>query len=414
MSELRDKIAEAQADIIRMYQDAGDTRDWAVAWSGGKDSTVVLALTLSAIETLPKESLTRHIHVSMSDTAVENPQLEDYMHSQLRLLRKHIEAAGLPVSVSLVRREQRKSYFYLLLGRGYYLPLNNGRGRWCTDRLKLEPRMSHLKSINPSYVLTGVRLDESSLRRASIEKFTEDPQLNIKIARDGTLTSSKNFMPIVNFTVEDVWGYLSSEGVPWGSTSDIRRLYKEATGECGFTNPLGVQKKSVESCGARFGCWVCPVVVNDRSTEKMSETHKWMEPLTEWRVLQLKVFGTYVPIKPDGQSRKERSAELSKWREQNRRTKLISKSGYSRKGKRMEDGQGTLTVEAREFLLEQLLETERIMNFIRKGKGLPPLTLISQEEVEMIRSMHKEDRQNCPYLVTNQLGISASELYELI
>ncbi|MGM1044848.1 MAG: phosphoadenosine phosphosulfate reductase family protein [Bacillota bacterium] len=415
---------EATSDLKQMYLDKTDERDWAVAWSGGKDSTCVMSMTIKMLESLKPEQRKRKIHAVMSDTVMENPNLEQYMHGQVKLLTKYIEEMNLPVTVSLVTRELKQSYFYLVLGRGYFLPQNNGSGRWCTDRLKLKPQNKKLYEINPSYILIGTRLSESDKRKKSIEKWTSKNNLSYKIGDHANLTNSKTFMPIIDFTIEDVWNYLSKERLPWGSSHAVRTLYREATGECGFTNPKATEKEAAkaESCGARFGCWTCPVILNDRSTEVMSESHPWMEPLSRWRMLQLKAFGDYIPPKPKGQKRKERSEVLRQWREINKEIKRITKSGHKRNGKPMIDkktgeirvDQGTFTVEAREYLFEELLKTEQEVNEIRDEMGLFPLKLISDEEIHMIKEMWVTDRRDYSHLVTNVNGLSIDYLKELI
>jgi DNA sulfur modification protein DndC len=417
----KEKVAIAKAEIERMYLDESDGRDWAVAWSGGKDSTCVMGLVVSVLESIPPEKRTRKVHAVMSDTVVENPNLEAYMHDQVDKLRRYAVQKELPIEVHLVKRPPEQSYFYLILGRGYFLPMNNGQGRWCTDRLKIQPQNKILAEIKPSYILLGSRLAESENRKRSIEKWTEenDP-ISRKIGAHPYLPDTKTFMPIVDFTVEDVWAYLQFERLGWSSTHAVRKLYKEATGECGFSNPRGT-KNAVEACGARFGCWTCPVILNDRSTEKMSEYNAWMRPLSEWRMLQIKVFGDYKPPREPGQSRKERSEVLRKWEAINAQIKRITKSGYNRNGKRMTDKQGnprddygTITVEAREYLFEKLIETEAKVNELRAAQNLPPLQLISNEEKRMIREQWEIDRKHYPHLVTNVNKIPISELDRIL
>jgi DNA sulfur modification protein DndC len=421
--DFQDLLKSALHDLETMYLDQTDIRDWAIAWSGGKDSTCVMGMVVKMLESLPSEKRTRIIHAVMSDTVIENPNLELYMHDQVDKLSKYIEDKKLPMTVSLVQREPEQSYFYLILGRGYFLPQNNGAGRWCTDRLKLQPQNRKLKEINPSYILIGARLSESEKRKQSIEKWTGKNDLSYKIGDHANLVNSKTFMPIIDFTIEDVWRYLSVERLPWSSTHAVRTLYKEATGECGFTNPRETEKMAAkaEACGARFGCWVCPVILNDRSTEQMAETHEWMKPLTEWRTLQMQVFGDYIPPRPEGQKRKERSEILSQWREINQQIKLVTKSGHKRNGNRMvdrtgniRDDQGTITVEAREFLYEELLKTEKEVNKLRQEKGLKTLTLISNEEKKMIQKQWEFDRNKHPWLVTNVNGYGIDRLKELL
>lgn len=418
-----DLVAETKQDLKQLYLNKDDERDWAVAWSGGKDSTTVMGLVVSMLEELKPEQRTRTIHAVMSDTVIENPNLEIYMMDQVKKLREYIEKSDLPITVDVVKRELKNSYFYLILGRGYFLPQNNGRGRWCTGRLKLAPQNEMLRDINPSFILIGVRLSESSKRKASIKKWSDNDNLNKKIGDHANLTKSNTFMPIVDFTIEDVWEYLQRERLAWSSTHDVRRLYRDATGECGFTNPKGTEAKASQSetCGARFGCWTCPVILKDRSTEEMSKHNKWMKPLSDYRMMQLKVMGDYIPNKPALQKRKARSYVLKEAKRIGNEIKKITKSGHKRNGKLYTDNdgiihnnKGTFTVEGRKFLYEQLINTEIEVNNLRINEGLEPLTLISEEEKQMIKDMWELDEKHSPWLITNVNGLPIEKLNDYI
>lgn len=404
--DIKEKVTLSKAVILKMYLDETDTRDWAVAFSGGKDSTAVMALMVSVLESLPKEQRIRKVHAVMSDTVMENPLVHDHMKEQMDQINEYARKKDLPISVTQVVRPLEQSFYYLVLGKGYPLPQNNGKARWCTSRLKIDPQIKFLKKINPSYTLTGVRSAESTARARSIEKFQIDEFIGFNKQYKDTFT----LMPIVHWTIQDVWRFLEVEGISWGSTLSVRTIYKDATGECGFSNPVGVETKSVEVCGARHGCWNCPVIMKDRSTEKMSEKHEWLEPLTEWRATMIKVYGNYQPDKPKDQPRKERSAALKDQKEKNEKIKLITKSGYQRNGKRLKDGQGCLTMEARKFLFDQLLTTEKLVNRLRKYSNLEPITLLSEEEKEIIQKQWFSDYKNAEYLITNPLGIEITEL----
>lgn len=395
MMKISELVAATKAVIMMMYLDEADQKPWAIAFSGGKDSTAAAGLVISVIEALPKERWTRRVYLTMSNTIVENPLVHAHMEDQANAINKYCEKHGLPVSVTVVQRELKESYFVKVLGLGYPLPLNNGRGRWCTDRLKIQPQNKFLKEINPSFIVTGVRKAESGARAKSIDKWS----ISEFIGDHVNMKESNTFNPLVNWTITDVWKYLEMEGLPWGSTLSVRTIYKDATGECGFTNPEGTEDKSVEVCGARHGCWLCPVVLKDRSTEKMSEKHEWLEPLTEWRVKQLRVYGA------EHHSKKA-------FKERNERIKAFTKAGYNRKGKKMEIGQGTLTVKARKYLLNSLLETEGYVNRFRKQDGLDPINLISQEEVTLIQELWKDDELNRPYLIGEPLPEEIVELFE--
>lgn len=406
------KLVETRLDILTRYVDEKDKRDWVVAWSGGKDSTVVLGLVTEVIKALPPEQRKRHVHVIMSDTRVENPILGTYMHDQVEKFNSYAKKHALPMKAEIVARPVENSYFVLTLGRGYFLPMRNGQGRWCTGRLKIDPSNAKFTEIKPSFKVVGTRTGESISRAESIEKH----RIDYKIAEDAASSESLLFMPIVDWTVDDVWTYLGEDNLGWSSTLEVRNLYKEATGECGLSNPKGVESRAqaMEACGARFGCWLCPVITSDRSTEEMAIIHEWMKPLTEWRELQMKVYGDFKPIRPKGQSRKDRSKVLRKWEEINNQVRLITKAGFNRAGKRMKDGQGTLTVEARQYLFNRLIETQETVNRLRELEGLSSLELISKEEIEIIKNTWEEDIKNYPHLVTNAVGISFDRLEGLI
>lgn len=307
-----------------------------------------------------------------------------------------------------------------------FLPLRNGKARWCTDKLKIQPVNRFLKELNPKYLLTGVRRAESDNRAKTIDKFrqmTEKKGINEteKITVDANNKGRLIFMPIVDFTVDDVWNYLVSIGIPWGDSMAVRTIYKEATGECGLNNPQGVENiaKQAEACGARFGCWTCPVVRTDRSTEEMTKYHAWLEPLTEWRSLHMKATGCFEPVKTEpgrlkGEALKRRKAELKKWRDINEKAKLVSRSGYMRNGKWVGEGRGCITIEVRKYLFEKLLEAEKLANRIRAMESLPPIWLISEEEKEMIVYQWKEDLEKRPYLEKNPIGLTVEWFTQLI
>lgn len=86
-----DKLVTTRLEIMEMYTDSKDDKDWVVAWSGGKDSTVTLGLVTEVIKALPPESRKRRVRVIMSDTKVENPILATYMRNQVDLFNRYAE-----------------------------------------------------------------------------------------------------------------------------------------------------------------------------------------------------------------------------------------------------------------------------------------------------------------------------------
>src|SRR5690625_133688 len=184
------------------------------------------------------------------------------MHDQVEKFNAYSHKHGLPMKAEIVSRPVETSYFVLTLGRGYFLPMRNGRGRWCTGRLKIDPSNAKFNEIKPSDKVGGTSSSESTARAASIDRF----RTSHKIAEDASSSDTMLFMPIVDWTVDEMWEYLRMHTLGWSSTRPVRDLYKVATGDCRISNPKGVESKAhaMEASGARFGCWLCPVITSDR------------------------------------------------------------------------------------------------------------------------------------------------------
>ena len=139
-------------------------RHWAIAYSGGKDSTATVTLLAHLIESrqiAPPESLT----VLYADTRMELPPL----HACALTLLNELAQRGIQTQVVLPELDDR--FFVYLFGRGVPAPKN--RFRWCTSQLKVEPMERALAGLREScgeklLMLTGVRLGESAARDSRI------------------------------------------------------------------------------------------------------------------------------------------------------------------------------------------------------------------------------------------------------
>jgi DNA sulfur modification protein DndC len=60
-----------------------DERPWIIGFSGGKDSSMVLQLVWYALRQIPREKLTKPIHVICNDTLVENPKIVEWIDKSL-------------------------------------------------------------------------------------------------------------------------------------------------------------------------------------------------------------------------------------------------------------------------------------------------------------------------------------------
>ena len=94
-----DLATATRQNLIFQYRE--DNRPWVVAYSGGKDSTLLLQLVYEVLEELGN-SAHKEVHVVASDTRVEAPNVEDYLHERMTHLEANARAKGLPVKIHIV------------------------------------------------------------------------------------------------------------------------------------------------------------------------------------------------------------------------------------------------------------------------------------------------------------------------
>jgi len=161
----RMQIDEAIALTQQSLQAHGPEHEhWAIAWSGGKDSTATLTLVLWMIDSgmVPAP---KRLTILYADTRMEIPPLaiaaEDI--SACLIARGH--------QVQRVVAEMDRRFMVYLLGRGVPPP-NNGTLRWCTQSIKIDPMEEALREATKDgsiLMITGVRQGESAIRDRRIE-----------------------------------------------------------------------------------------------------------------------------------------------------------------------------------------------------------------------------------------------------
>lgn len=275
------ELGLVRSDIQCQYLEEDGGKPWVIAFSGGKDSTMLLQMVWSALQKLPPELLTRQIYVICNNTMVENPRILDFVDRHLKAIEKASAEQGLPIIVDQTTPQLEDSFWVNLIGKGY--PAPNNMFRWCTERLKIKPTTLYIQDKISEHgeiiILLGTRSDESANRAKSIKKH----EVKGSRLRAHPLPNAKVFAPIKDVTTPEVWTYLQAVRNPW--TGDKNRelvtLYKDGnSGDC----PLVMDVKT-PSCGnSRFGCWVCTVVSRDKSLEALVENGEdWMLPLIEIR-----------------------------------------------------------------------------------------------------------------------------------
>lgn len=360
----KDRLHQLLEEIRDVYRQ-NDT-PWVVGYSGGKDSTAALQLTWMALAGLPENERTRHVHVISTDTLVETPVIVNHVTGTLAKMKAAAAEQGMPVTTHLLRPRVADTFWVNLIGRGY--PAPTSIFRWCTDRLKIKPSNQFIQdqvSEHGEVVLVlGVRLGESTTRDQVIKLHRVPGK---KLARHGQLPGAWVFMPIEEFSVDDVWRFLLQVPSPWGGDNrQLANLYQSAQdGEC----PLVVDNLT-SSCGnSRFGCWTCTVVERDRSMEAVIDNGQtWLTPLLEFREF---LAATQDP---------EKKATTREYRGRDGRVK-ISKTGSLR--------YRTYTLEFTKEILRRLLETQA-----RVQEHDPEFDLISEGELREIRRLWITERND--------------------
>ena len=170
---------------------------------------------------MPPSQRRRHVHFVSNDTLVESPMVMAHLVKVQSAISSMVESFRLPVKVVTTRPALDRTFWALLIGRGY--PSPNQTMRWCTDRLKIQPTsryiLDNVSMHGAAIVVLGVRLDESESRRNSINKFQNIENSNL--TPHSALPGAFIYRPIVHLTVDDVWETLGSREPPWGAHTGI-------------------------------------------------------------------------------------------------------------------------------------------------------------------------------------------------
>jgi DNA sulfur modification protein DndC len=291
---------------------------WAVAYSGGKDSTALLAFVTWALRTgrvTPPQSLT----VLYADTRLELPPLQS---AALRIL-DMVRAAGHAAQVVQPAMDDR--FYVYMLGRGVPPPKN--RFRWCTPQLKIEPMHNALATIRQRtgaklLMLTGVRLGESAARDQRIavscsKDSGECGQGWFQVATPESIADT--LAPLLHWRLCHVFDWLYFEDERHGlDTSGVAAVYGEDD--------------------VRTGCVGCNLASRDNALERLIRLPAWahLAPLLELKPLYAELT-------------------LAKHRKRKAAPELRQDKQYSHNMQRL----SPLTMKARAYSLKRVLDIQQ-------------------------------------------------------
>ncbi|WP_168173400.1 phosphoadenosine phosphosulfate reductase family protein [Thalassospira sp. MCCC 1A02803] len=246
----------AVAETITAFRENPKSR-WIIGFSGGKDSTALLKVIYAAY--LSCETKPTKIDVIYCDTGVENPILDRYVKNLFSSLNREFQRERVSFETHLLKAPVSDRFFVKVIGRGYPTPTN--KFRWCTNKLRIGPVSNFIGSAAEAdaIVCLGLRRNESIQRDRSLSNNGNH------IWQEQTEAGNKYrlFLPILDFSVEDVWEAICEMSSPASiNANELAELYKGASGECPIVRPL-----EPTPCGSgRFGCWTCTVVRQDKSS----------------------------------------------------------------------------------------------------------------------------------------------------
>ena len=281
----RESVNGLMETVRNLY--LADDIPWVIGYSGGKDSTATVQLVWLALRELPEEQRrNKTVHIINTDTLVESPVISKWVEKSLRSMDEAAKRDDLPFVTHRLVPAMDNTFWVNFLGRGY--PFPRKKLRWCTDRLKIQPVNTFVKSAIAEHgeiiMVLGTRKAESA-HRAHVMAHYEKKRVRELLSPNPTMANELVFSPLAEWTDDDVWVFLMQYKNPWGySNQELLTLYRGATAdnEC----PMMVEK-DLPSCGkSRFGCWVCTMVEKDKSMEAMianDEEKAWMTPLLEFR-----------------------------------------------------------------------------------------------------------------------------------
>jgi DNA sulfur modification protein DndC len=328
---------------------ASGYKHWAIAYSGGKDSSALLTVILWLIQNKKIES-PESLTVLYSDTRQELPPLQI---GAIQTLKK-VQALGF--NAKIVLPEIDKRYFVYMLGRGVPPP-NNNTLRWCTNQIKVQPMVEALRNLREEHgekflMLTGVRIGESAAR---------DSRIALSCSRNGAECGQGWFQqstpvadtlaPILHWRVCHIWDWLMFEApsiIP--SVSFVAQVYG---GE------------EAAEINARTGCVGCPLATKDTALDHILSLPEWsyLQPLKRLRPLYAELRSFKYRKQKDGEKNKD--------------------GNYSANPSR----KGPLTLAVREWGLRQVLDVQTDINCQAILQGRPRIELINGSEESRIREL---------------------------
>lgn len=113
---------EVVDEVRREYLSEKQSYPWIVGFSGGKDSTVVTHAIFDALLQIAPSRRTRPVHIVSNDTMVESPLVISHLDGVTTHIENAARSLDLPMSVVRTKPDPDKTFWVLLIGKGYPSP----------------------------------------------------------------------------------------------------------------------------------------------------------------------------------------------------------------------------------------------------------------------------------------------------
>lgn len=372
------------AEIQTLYR--SDSMPWIVGYSGGKDSTASLQLVWAALVGLSPEERTKMVYVIGTDTLVENPVIAAWVRTSLLRIDVAAKQQGLNIKVERLIPAMGDRFWVNLIGKGY--PAPRPKFRWCIDRLKISASTKFIHRLTASQgealLILGQRRSESKTHNKAVNQHKDSARNRLSKNKDPKLSRVWVYPPIESWTSDDVWEYLNATLNPWGlNNQELFDIYREATPDEESSTTVDTPTSSRGGC--RFGCYVCTLAPQDKAMPAMiqHDTQKqWMQLLLDFRDEHLAA-----------DDRDHRELQHLGGRSLHFQGQLIH---------------GPYTQRHREFLLKELLQTQKLVQESGRKQGTEFIELISVAELDEIRRIWVEEKGEIedlvPKIYTDVLG----------
>ncbi|MCG9576657.1 hypothetical protein L1D14_10450 [Vibrio tubiashii] len=276
-----------------------------VAFSGGKDSSLVLHAFILACMELKREgklNLIEPCGILHSNTLIENPEAHNLAMDAIEEIVSFAQKEGIPLVPIIASPTLQSSWVGRVLG-GRGIPIFvNSQTRDCATDWKIKAGVSavnhwsrslgykKIKDFRSKKLLTllGSRIGESVKRDTSLAKLGSDDRRIVR-NKDGEAF----LYPIMHFDEDRLWAVLTKTGrdalIPSARISydDLYEFYSEGSGgDCQLVAaPSEEDVVSSEedvtgefgrngACSSRSGCILCTAVSDDKSTLQMIESNR--------------------------------------------------------------------------------------------------------------------------------------------